>query len=186
MSILSHNFHKILNFVSKRESQLLVQEIDFKLRKMKKYQHSHFDSVIQNYKEMAPSSFSSEFDAILTRMKNSVQKELGLSDIKFNVHILDLACENSGIGAHTDNHTGRFVAGLCLLSPAVMIFRKGQESHPVLLDENCFYIQHGLLRNDYTHEIPFQESQEHSIDSIRVPRARRISILLREELGPLK
>ena len=79
---------------------------------------------------------------------------------------MDLAGEDSEIKAHTDNNTGRLVAGLCLGSPAVMIFRKGNEIHKVLLEENCFYMQFDKLRYEYTHEIPNMNSKEHSIDGI--------------------
>ena len=182
MTILKQNLKKILNFVTAAESDLLVKEVDFKLKKVKSYQVGHFDNVITNYKEAAPTHFSPAFQNILNRMKSTVIRELDLrDDINVNVHILDLACENSGIGAHTDHHTGRFVAGLCLLSPAVMIFRRGGEAHRVLLEENCFYLQHGRLRYEYTHEIPKQESIEHSIHGYTVARKRRVTVLLREQ-----
>jgi alkylated DNA repair protein alkB family protein 7 len=115
-------------------------------------------------------------------------------------HILELREGNSGIGPHVDNlvASGDVIAAMCLISPAVMMFKRvsetptdeakgavgdeqkdGKESYfTALLPAGCLYYQRGEVRYKFTHSIPLNP-EEHVFKGEKVVRGRRISIMVR-------
>lgn len=110
-----------------------------------------------------------------------------------------------GIGAHVDHphQSGRVIAALSLLHPAVIRFRKAKAANlaeyvDVLATPGSVYIQkfalcfsyvfeggpdkvppRDVLRYHYTHEIPISPS-EHVFQGRTIPKQNRISIMLRD------
>ncbi|KAG2178037.1 hypothetical protein INT43_003290, partial [Umbelopsis isabellina] len=85
------------------------------------------------------------------------------------------------IKAHVDNveYSGSVVAGLCLLSPAIMKLRHKDDPNnqlDVLLDPGTFYIQRDSVRYAFTHEITLDNSVW---NGEQIDRGRRISLLFR-------
>lgn len=98
-------------------------------------------------------------------------------------HILDLRDGNSGIGPHIDylNASGGIIAGLSLISPAVFVFKKGNESFRALVPPNSLYIQFDELRYEWTHEIPMTNDPDHHVNGQFIERGRRLVMLLRDK-----
>ncbi|KAJ1569125.1 Alpha-ketoglutarate-dependent dioxygenase alkB 7, mitochondrial, partial [Cladochytrium tenue] len=99
-------------------------------------------------------------------------------------HLLELRDGNSGIGAHVDNlqASGQVIAGMCLLSPAVLVFRHAQQrdsAFSVLAEPGTLYMQRGRLRYEFTHEIPMRP-EDHVFNGRPVARSRRVVVLLRD------
>ncbi|KAJ3114455.1 Alpha-ketoglutarate-dependent dioxygenase alkB 7, mitochondrial [Phlyctochytrium bullatum] len=193
------------DFITPAEESLLVAAADARLRRLARgpYLESHFDNVIRGYKEASISSWAlSEEQAgpegrdvarVMDRMRARINEELGrwgreTVERFLPPHVLELRDKDSRIGAHVDNleASGHIVAGLCLLSPAVAIFR--HTSNPSThffkahLPARCLYYQNDAVRYDFTHEIPAQDDPDHSFKGAHVDRARRLCILLRDEL----
>ncbi|KAJ3265381.1 Alpha-ketoglutarate-dependent dioxygenase alkB 7, mitochondrial [Chytriomyces hyalinus] len=180
------------------------------------YLEGHFDAVIKGYKEATvsawalPNSLSSDplqdkmDDAYIDSSDQSVNRILRHFEATVNAflashntptvkrwlspHVLDLRDGNSGIGAHVDHKSafGDVIAGLCLISPAVMRFRHIEEPaavFDVLLPPGCMYIQTGSVRHMFTHEIPISPL-EHSFNGKVIERKQRISIMVRDGLDP--
>ncbi|NXA57549.1 ALKB7 dioxygenase, partial [Nothocercus julius] len=97
------------------------------------------------------------------------------------VHVLDLH-PGGHVGPHVDSvkFCGCTIAGLSLLSAAVLRLRSCHgpcESLELLLEPGSLYVLRGAARYDFTHEIlPDHES---FFGGCRVPRGRRISLILR-------
>ncbi|KAI8620980.1 hypothetical protein BC830DRAFT_1096585 [Chytriomyces sp. MP71] len=101
-------------------------------------------------------------------------------------HVLELRDGNSGIGHHVDHKTafGETIAGLCLISPAVMKFRSVEDpaaEFSVLLPPRCFYFQRGSVRYKFSHAIPLNPD-EHEFKGDKVVRRQRVSIMIRDSL----
>ncbi|RUS14896.1 hypothetical protein BC937DRAFT_93179 [Endogone sp. FLAS-F59071] len=79
-------------------------------------------------------------------------------------------------------YSGSVVAGLCLLSPAVMRLRHKADSEcrfDVLLEPRALYIQRNSIRYDFTHEIPGSDGQWWQGEKIE--KDRRISLIVRDK-----
>ena len=130
------------DFITEKEHDLLVEEVTRKLKKHK-YEDAHFDSVITGYREAPISQWTTpENQAVIKRVLDIFAEE---SLTFLPVHALDLAAEGS-IQHHVDNvnYSGGYIAGLSLLSGAVMRLRHDQ--HPaavveVLVKPRSLYIQ---------------------------------------------
>ncbi|KAJ3333374.1 Alpha-ketoglutarate-dependent dioxygenase alkB 7, mitochondrial [Blyttiomyces sp. JEL0837] len=197
-------------FLSPEEQTVLVEACDRKLKRLARgpYAEGHFDNVIKGYKEATISSWAQQrlspkspppsanswaaedekVIAIMDRFRNAMNDVIGGDQLPtwISPHILELREGDSGIGAHVDNvqASGDIVAGLCLLSPAVMIFRhtQNQDSYfSALLPPGCMYFQRGAARFNFTHEIPISPDQ-HVFKGEPIRRGRRISIMIRDEL----
>jgi hypothetical protein len=206
----------IPNFINEMQANRLVKAIDLKLKRiMPLYEEGHFDRVIRGYRECTISMWDpavsiednnySEDDIFArslikymqSRIKDLVPKESFESHSFIAPHILDLRDGKSGIDAHIDylHASGGVIAGLTLLSPAVMKFEfkarydegsysvlpSDSKSFKVLIPPNSLYIQRDELRYEFTHAIPMSESLDHSIDNIFIPRHRRIALILRDK-----
>ncbi|KAJ3413058.1 hypothetical protein HDV05_008579 [Chytridiales sp. JEL 0842] len=148
-----------------------------------------------NFPQIPPNSSTLPFQEresleirVMTTLRDSTNHFLtsaGLSAVPHWLapHILELRDGNSGIGPHVDHlqAMGDTIAGLCLISDAVMIFRhvKLKDIYfSVLLPKGCWYMQRGKVRYEFTHEIPIKE-EEHFFKGSKVERGRRISVLIR-------
>lgn len=111
------------DFISPKEEEKLVQFLEPALMK-KKYSISHFDSVICNFKEHLLSHKIILENEFLWSIVNKVKNEICAKDTELeDIHVLDIA-ENGYIAPHVDtNFTGGIVAGLTLLSDAVVTFQ---------------------------------------------------------------
>jgi alkylated DNA repair protein alkB family protein 7 len=179
------NFWRFKNFISTSESEMLLRLVDKKFRRMP-YESKHFDNVITGYRETVCSDWiqRKEFPSdIIERMKTTVNATLGRSYVFQPPHVLDLREFDSGIGPHIDNlgASGDVIAGLCLLSPCVFVFRReGVEIARQLVEPNTLYIQAHDLRYHCTHEIPMSNDKDHSIEGRFIQRKRRVSIMIRD------
>ncbi|KAI8816077.1 uncharacterized protein EV422DRAFT_572138 [Fimicolochytrium jonesii] len=200
------------NFLSQDTQFRLATLAEKKLRRLcgKAFWAGHFDGVTKEYRECSVRSWGVGVGGgddvrdvgdedlpgwVLGRVKRTVEAEVGSTSADaggadgkiqwLDPHILELA-ENGEIRAHVDNveASGSIVTGLCLLSPAVMIFRKVSDSSTsftALMEPGTLYVQRDALRYDYTHEIPV-DGQLRMFRGSPVPRGRRISIMMRDAL----
>ncbi|KAJ3090831.1 Alpha-ketoglutarate-dependent dioxygenase alkB 7, mitochondrial [Quaeritorhiza haematococci] len=187
-------------FLSEEEHDTLKAGCIQKLARLCRgpYVETHFDGVIRGYKECtvsswalssSPNTANTDDDKILRILERARQslRTWTKNDIPFiSPHILELREGNSGIGPHVDNvkASGNIVAGLCLISPAIIIFRRKdnpQQYIRALLPERSLYLQRNALRYSFTHEIP-EDRSLHSFRGKEVLRGRRISIMFRDEM----
>lgn len=149
-------------FLSQAEQQSLVDELEPELKR-RHWEHGHWDSVIREYREMPRSinRWNPANQAIIARVHNTT--ELVPQPKWFNyVHVIDLH-ENGEIGAHREHndYCGSIVAGLCLLSPRLMEFKKADAAkddpdQPVVrlfLEPGMMYIMRRTMRFDWTHGV---------------------------------
>ncbi|KAI8441793.1 hypothetical protein MSG28_005479 [Choristoneura fumiferana] len=118
-----------------------------------------------------------------------------VAELEASVRRLQLRCESSSEsrcssrGHHFRDvwwqFCGGVIAGLCLVSDAVM--RLAHETHKhlaldALLQRRCLYIMSGVSRYEFTHAVLGGE------DSVwraqRVPRRRRVAVILRSRPPP--
>lgn len=111
------------DFITTEEEDKLVQFLDPTLQK-KEYSKSHFDSVICNYKEHLLSHTIINQNEFLSNIFQRVKDKICAEGIELEfVHVLDIA-EDGFIAPHVDtDFTGGIVAGLTLLSDAVITFQ---------------------------------------------------------------
>ncbi|ETV66350.1 hypothetical protein, variant 1 [Aphanomyces astaci] len=160
------------------EERLLADEAAALLRR-RRYEVNHWDQVIVNFKEMETVKWSQEAADILARVRTL---PILPQDLEYfpPVHVIDLA-EAGYIKPHVDSikFSGQVVAGLNLLSPAVMRFEEehGDNRIDLLLPRRSFYCMRGGVRYRYTHEIlpGVQHFQGQPVE-----RTRRISIMIRD------
>jgi len=181
------------NFITDHEHTVLCTEVEPLLKK-RHLETNHWDGVIQGYKEIPRSllQVSPFFANIAQRIQAQFPQPSG-TPMNY-VHILDLAAEPEGrIDGHVDSikFSGSIVAGLCLLSPAIM--RLSHETSSAEVDLHlppyCLYILTGEARYYWKHAIISGQGQK--LDSSYQPllfkgkpiiRNRRISLMFRDEL----
>ena len=162
------------NFITDKEENELVNFVDKKLRKFK-YEQSHFDSVIKNYRECTTSDLPVKFKVM--------HKLLEFNPHWQAFHILDLQKDGT-IDYHLDNYAGPVIAGLCLMSDSVMHLRKRKDFDNSISDaylylpRRCLYIQYGYVRDHFEHALlkSYNEILPHHF---KIDDKRRISILMR-------
>lgn len=186
ISDASSCFKKIINsmlvyddFISDEEEQILFQEVEPKLKKLR-YEHDHWDDAINGYREIEKSNWNKESFEIFGRIKS---KAFSSHDILLpHIHVLDLHAEGS-IKPHIDSikFCGEVIAGLSLLSSCVMRFsdEANKETADVFLKKRSLYVMSGPARYEYRHEILGSSSSY--FNSALVPRERRISAILRTQ-----
>ena len=181
------------DFITLESERSLVDFIDSKLlTRRNRYQDSHFDSVIKEYREMMvdinrwPEQHQYIFRRVHKLFNNTEQIPW-----KPRIHVLDLG-PTGEIGWHVDSrdYLGDVVAGICLLSDCTMKFRlpktqKEAKPNPLearaLLERRLLYVQTGKVRYDYEHEIKHDGDHMYSFMDRRLPQGRRISLLIRDE-----
>ncbi|ETV94055.1 hypothetical protein H310_12089 [Aphanomyces invadans] len=164
--------------LSEHEERVLADEAAALLRR-RRYEVNHWDQVIINFKEMETIKWSQEAADILARVR---KLPILPQDLEYfpAVHVIDLAAEGY-IKPHVDSikFSGQVVAGLNLLSPAVMRFQEehGDSRLDLFLPRRSFYCMRGGVRYRYTHEIlpGIQVFQNQPVE-----RTRRISIMMRD------
>ncbi|XP_072934075.1 alpha-ketoglutarate-dependent dioxygenase alkB homolog 7, mitochondrial [Epargyreus clarus] len=173
------NMRILPDFVSEAEEASLLAEVEPQLKRMR-YEFDHWDNAIEGYRETERSTWRADNEAVLTRIRAVFPQGATLLP---HAHVLDLAAAGH-IKPHVDavRFCGDVIAGLCLLSSAVM--RLTHEKHPnlvldALLERRCLYIMSGVARYEFTHEVLGGE------DSVwrgeKQPRRRRIAIICREQ-----
>ncbi|KAI9207064.1 uncharacterized protein BJ171DRAFT_495563 [Polychytrium aggregatum] len=191
------------SFLSPEEQERLAKLCNRKLKRLCRdgYQDGHYDGVIKGYKECTISGWNPDLSSstsdnqddiwcreIIGRAERRIEQVVGEQRKRWmDPHLLELRDGNSGIGAHVDHLTasGRIVAGICLLTPAVMIFRRRDtpsKHFKTLLMPGCLYFQRDSVRYNYTHEIPI-DGAEHTFHGKEIERHRRIVVLMRDALS---
>ncbi|XP_073947910.1 alpha-ketoglutarate-dependent dioxygenase alkB homolog 7, mitochondrial isoform X2 [Choristoneura fumiferana] len=173
-------------FISEEEETALLAELEPVLKRMR-YEFDHWDNAIQGYRETERSTWSVGNQAVLGRVRAAAFPEGGRdAELLPSAHVLDLAAAGH-IRPHIDavRFCGGVIAGLCLVSDAVM--RLAHETHKhlaldALLQRRCLYIMSGVSRYEFTHAVLGGE------DSVwraqRVPRRRRVAVILRSRPPP--
>jgi len=111
------------SFISQEEEETLMRVLDPQLQK-RDYATSHFDSVICNFRETLLPMYAICADPDLKQIVNRVEQQICNEGTKLeDAHVLDIS-ENGFIAPHVDTEfTGGIVAGLTLLSDAVITFQ---------------------------------------------------------------
>eukprot|EP00049_Salpingoeca_infusionum_P015520 m.303018 g.303018 ORF g.303018 m.303018 type:complete len:266 (-) comp15890_c0_seq33:2571-3368(-) len=168
----------IPNVVTDSEVAVLMGDVEKKLHRMR-YSEAHFDQVISGYRELHRRDWTPACSNILARLKAHPLLATQHS-INQDVHVLDLA-EHGEIGAHVDSikFVGPVIAGVCVLSPAVVRFEEedGDDVVEALIQPNTMYIMSGAIRYKYTHAVT--DSTFTWNDSPPLHRTRRISFMFR-------
>ena len=198
------------NFITEEEEREMVGAVEPRLHR-KPYAKSHFDSVICNYRELLLDRHALPSDS-LRALYARVQDHLCAPGTALaDVHVLDIA-ENGFIAPHVDTEfTGGMVAGVSLLSDAVITFQPHVPALQERLLEEKPNKQGGtrLQGNDsicfpqlpsiellvparslyvlvqearYSWTHAIEVSNCHSFRGQIVPRTRRISLMFRDEL----
>ncbi|CAH2052513.1 unnamed protein product, partial [Iphiclides podalirius] len=167
------------NFVTEEEESALLAEVEPQLKKLR-YEYDHWDNAIEGYRETERDRWSDQNAAILRRIHETAFRPE--TQLLPRAHILDLSAAGY-IKPHVDavRFCGDTIAGLCLLSSAVM--RLVHEAKPdlqldALLERRCLYVMSGVARYEFSHAVLGGD------DSIwrgkRLPRKRRVAIICRE------
>jgi alkylated DNA repair protein alkB family protein 7 len=112
--------------VSSSEAAALVDEVATLLRRMR-YAPAHFDNAIEGYRELRRREWRAHNREVLDRLGGmaNAARSWQAAPVEFSseVHVLDLAPEGA-ILPHVDSErfVGPVIAGLSLLSPALMRF----------------------------------------------------------------
>ncbi|KAI9288250.1 hypothetical protein BC943DRAFT_357950 [Umbelopsis sp. AD052] len=173
-------------FVTKGEEETITSICEKKLRRSfgpkVEYFPIHPDSVIHQYRECSASHWGKQDEFMKEFVDKKIYSMFPDHMEWLDPHVLDLDGDGE-IKAHVDNieYSGSVVAGLCLLSPAVMTLRHKDDSNirfDVLLEPGTFYIQRDTIRYSFTHEIRLSNT---TWKGNEVDRSRRISLLFRDK-----
>ena len=123
------------------------KKLQFNLRKYQ-YERNHQDRAIHNYREIERRSWSPESLEIINRIRETVFHPE--DELMPATHVLDID-SNGEILPHVDNvkFVGRALAGLSLLSDAVMRFEKCESQNEVIdvfLPRRSLYIMENNFR----------------------------------------
>ncbi|RVE43064.1 hypothetical protein evm_012295 [Chilo suppressalis] len=178
----------IPNFITEQEEAVLLAELEPVLKRMR-YEFDHWDNAIQGYRETERSQWRPENARVLERVRTAAFDAPDAAhhrDTLPAAHVLDLAAQGY-IRPHVDavRFCGPVIAGLCLLSDAVMRLEHSARPHlavSALLERRCLYIMRGVARYDMTHAVL---GAEHSAwRGARVPRGRRLAVITRQRPLP--
>ncbi|CAK1552426.1 unnamed protein product [Leptosia nina] len=169
----------IPDFISEAEEISLLSEVEPQLKRMR-YEFDHWDNAIEGYRETERKTWNEQNNVTLARLR-AVAFENG-AELLPHTHVLDLAPAGY-IKPHVDavRFCGDTIAGLCLLSSAVM--RLMHENQPdfvldALLARRCLYIMSGVARYQFNHAVL---SNEQSMwRGGKLLKKRRIALICRE------
>ena len=142
------------DFISEEEEKSILGEVDPYMRRLR-YEFDHWDNVIHGYRETERLKWTPANQSILNRVKHIAFEKYDETNKNLlnHIHVLDLH-ENGYIKPHVDavRFCGNTIAGLCLLSDAVMrLTHEKDKSKKVdaLLKRRCLYIMRfvSLYRN---------------------------------------
>jgi alkylated DNA repair protein alkB family protein 7 len=175
--------------ISEEEHEALVAHVEPHFRR-RRYQEGHWDSVITRYREVEiPDSESYEaIQGIVAKIRRhilSIDGEFRANQTKVSwlpVHAIDLSADGF-ISKHVDSikFSGEFVAGLSLLSSAVMRLTNTKDPSDVvdmLLPPRSLYILRAEARYDFEHEILCASESQYREEPIL--RGRRLSLIFRD------
>lgn len=168
-------------YVTQQEEAALLAELDIQFKRMR-YEFDHWDDAIHGYRETERTHWQPCNAPVVQRLQREALRWAAEgAELLPHVHVLDLHAEGC-IKPHVDStrFCGDVIAGLCLLSTAVM--RVSPESQPelyvdLLLPARSLYVLSGAARYLCTHEVLGGESSQWRGE--RVPRERRLSIICR-------
>ncbi|XP_062454324.1 alpha-ketoglutarate-dependent dioxygenase alkB homolog 7, mitochondrial [Rhea pennata] len=170
-------------FLSAAEEAALGRELE-PLLSRQRYQFDHWDGAIQGFRETERGRWGAASRAALERAAAAAfppaPPPLPL------VHVLDLH-PGGHVGPHVDSvkFCGCTIAGLSLLSASVLRLVSCRDPHEwleLLLEPGSLYVLRGAARYDFTHEI--LRDEESFFGGRRVPRGRRLSLILRNAPQP--
>ena len=159
--------------ISKQEEENLTKEID-SLFKYTKYDASHYDKVINHYREKQVLKFSMFTNQlVMERIYALLKRELKLNEFEIP-HVIDLFPNTGVIDKHVDSvkYGGSTVSGLSLLSDRVMRLMDFPETDDSYVDVTIPRRSLYYLRNDARYKM------SHAIPS---NSDRRISIIFRDQ-----
>jgi alkylated DNA repair protein alkB family protein 7 len=177
---ISESLRVYQNFISEEEEKSLFDEVEPYLKRMR-YETSHWDDAIYGYRETERKQWSQKNKEIIQRVR-TLAFPPGTPQLAF-VHVLDVMATGA-IRAHIDSvrFCGSTIAGMCLLSSAVMRFThdidKARFADALLL-RRSLYIMQGKSRYDYAHEV--LDAERSKFRGQVVQRERRISVICRNE-----
>ncbi|XP_054166651.1 alpha-ketoglutarate-dependent dioxygenase alkB homolog 7, mitochondrial-like [Oppia nitens] len=180
LDLIKDSFKVIDDFVTEDEEQSLFKEIEPYVKRLR-YETSHWDDAIHEYRETERSKWTQENQRIIDRVRNTAFPA-GVAPIR-SVHVLDLA-KTGVIKAHVDavRFCGDTIAGISLLSSSVMRLADETDNTvfvDALIKRRSLYIMSGIARYKFTHEILGQQMSVFKGQAI--PRDRRISVICRNQ-----
>ena len=174
------DLHVQSDAITKNEHETLINECERSLRR-RRYETGHWDGVIESFREITKRDWTVESRKVFERLiESDAVSKLGLSEF-LPPHVLDLS-KDGFIKPHIDSiiASGQMVAGISLLSPAIMVLSRGSESIRILLPPRSFYVLSSTARFEFKHEI--LPGITKWTDDSKVVRERRISVILRDEI----
>lgn len=182
------------DFLSEDEHDALLRSAEVLLARTR-FENNHFDGVIHGYREQQ-SRIASLQPVARAAVERALQRFPPNAAAPLpTAHFLELA-EDGAIAPHVDSikFSGEVVAGLCLVSDAVMLLERSadggaamtddaatdeQTQTRLLLPRRALYILSSAARYEYAHSIP---AGAPAFQNKPVPRARRVSVMLRDNL----
>ncbi|CAG9126567.1 unnamed protein product [Plutella xylostella] len=170
------------DFISEPEEAQLMAELEPYLKKMR-YEFDHWDDAIHGFRETERSAWSPANKAVLQRVLEAAFPPP--AEPLPHQHVLDLA-PTGHIKPHVDavRFCGATIAGLSLLSPAVMTLRHSARPLDVaaLLPRRSLYIMTGVARYEFTHAVEGGAARAWRGAAVR--RARRVAVITRSQPRP--
>lgn len=176
----------VADFLSVDEENALVSSAEAALNR-RGWEEDHWDGVIKGYREsqVSKSRLAPLAAQSISRAASTFPVGPRTGPLLNTIHFLELKAEGE-IFAHVDSvkFSGGVVSGLCLLSDAVMELTPEPACATktpvrVLLRRRTLYTLSGAARYDWSHAIL---SGSPLFQGVPVPRARRISVMLRDEV----
>ncbi|PAV70966.1 hypothetical protein WR25_20941 [Diploscapter pachys] len=169
------------DFITEEEETTIFNELEPHMKRLR-YEKSHWDDAINNYREREQRTKWREENARIVQRIRDFAFPANAQHLT-QVHILDLH-EEGVIKPHIDSirYCGDVIAGVSLLSSSVMRLRHKDSMDELIVDlylkRRSLYKLSGIARYDFKHEI--LDKNESMFDGIEVPRKRRISIICRD------
>ncbi|CAF0716926.1 unnamed protein product [Brachionus calyciflorus] len=173
------------DFINENEEKSLLDEIDPYMKRLR-YEFDHWDDAIHGYRETERLNWNEQNSKILERVKKFAFESFAgteKTNLLNHIHILDLH-QDGYIKPHVDavRFCGNTIAGICLLSDAVMKLTNEKDKNKyglALLKRRGLYIMKDTIRYDYAHEV--LKNTESIFKNQVVNKTRRISIICRNE-----
>ncbi|XP_064074298.1 alpha-ketoglutarate-dependent dioxygenase alkB homolog 7, mitochondrial [Vanessa tameamea] len=177
-TVLQH-MRVLPNFVTEEEEAALLAEVEPQLKRMR-YEFDHWDNAIEGFRETERSTWNAANSGVMARVRKVAFPPH--AQLLPHAHVLDLAPAGH-IRPHVDavRFCGDTIAGLCLLSSAVMRLAHEQRPHlalDALLQRRCLYVMTGVARYAFSHAV--LRGAEGAWRGAPVRRGRRVAVICRE------